>query len=84
MAADFWNLRHQARIRVYLERAVVKVARFSTSAEKGGVTEEVIFGTVNRVSQVCSNNPKMPLARVAQLALRLPKGLSSRPLTPEP
>jgi len=68
----------EAQIRAFLEQAVGNFAWFSRRAKKGGVTKEVIFGTVNHVSRACSNNPIMPRAGLAQLALSLPKRLSSR------
>src|SRR5262245_52596703 len=66
--ADFWNLAHPARIRVFLEQAIGKAAWFSRSAAREGVTIEVIFGTANRVSHRCSKNPKMASACPAKLA----------------
>ena len=43
----FWN------------RPAGKSVWFSRRAEKGGVTKEVIFGAVNRVSRTCSKIPKL-------------------------
>jgi hypothetical protein len=64
---DFWNA------------VCAKVACFANPRATPGVPKWVIFGAVNRVCEVCSKNPKMPLARPAQLTLRLPQGQSSRP-----
>jgi len=57
----FWNLTHEARIRPFLERTVVKLATFSRPAEKGDVTMNAIFGTWNRVSRACSKNPQIQI-----------------------
>ena len=54
-------------------------AWFSRPAEKGGVTKEVIFGTLNRVSQRCSNDPKMTLADIAPLAASAPASVAANP-----
>jgi hypothetical protein len=90
---DFWNLAHEARIRVFLERLVYNSTWFSRSAEKRGVTKEVIIGTVNRVWRCCSNNPKfMAIAAnrddMAKTALvetgRTKNGLSTSADGPEP
>jgi hypothetical protein len=62
---EFWNFAHAARIRAFLELSFGKATWFLRRAEKGGVTKEVIFGTPNRVSQGCSNNPIMQLAGLA-------------------
>jgi hypothetical protein len=64
---DFWNFTHAARIRPFLEQAVRKSVWFSSRFAEGRVTEEVIFGTVNRVSRRCSNNPKMRSRGFAQV-----------------
>ena len=56
----FWNLTHEARIRPFLERTVVKLATFSRPAEKGDVTMNAIFGTWNRVVEQCAKIPKFP------------------------
>jgi len=68
---DFWNFAHEipeARIRVVLERLVFNSAWFFRPGENRGVTMNVIFGTWNRVSQTCSNNPILATANMTQLA----------------
>jgi hypothetical protein len=71
--SDFWNFGHEARIRAFLEHRVYDSTWFFRPAEKGGVTKEVICGTLNRVSQTCSKNPKINgrAKRVAQVAFNL-------------
>jgi hypothetical protein len=68
--SEFWNLPHEARIRVFLEQRVCESAWFSRPAEKGAVTMKVIFGTGIRVSRRCAKNPKKPLAGVVSLGQR--------------
>jgi hypothetical protein len=52
-----------------LEQAVANTAWFSRGYMRGGVTIEVIFGTVNRVSRRRSKNPQMRIPDLAQFAV---------------
>ena len=60
--SDFWNSRHEARIRGLLEHGRLEIALFFRADRNPSVPKEVIFGTVNRVCRRCSKNPQ--IARV--------------------